>query len=156
MERFQTDATTAPDNFFRCFNYSGALTSLPAGSFDTSAITTVGNNFFSTFTSSGALTSLPAGSFDTSAITTVGNNFFDSFNSSGKLASLPASFVFPKLDQTNASKTGNFSNAFNLSTGFTITGGLDVTHIINGCAAPTSDRNTFSSNQLGYSSLDPN
>ncbi|MDR0860680.1 MAG: hypothetical protein LBO09_07040 [Candidatus Peribacteria bacterium] len=33
-------------NFFLRFNFEGALTSLPVGSFDTSHITTVGNNFF--------------------------------------------------------------------------------------------------------------
>ena len=88
MNAFTTDSTgeTAGDNFFLNFNSYGALTSLPAGSFDTSNITTAGDNFFAGFNSSGALTSLPAGSFDTSKITTPGDNFFHSFNSdNGKL-----------------------------------------------------------------------
>ena len=53
MNAFTTDSTgeTAGDNFFLNFNYSGALTSLPAGSFDTSNITTAGNYFFASFNS---------------------------------------------------------------------------------------------------------
>jgi len=47
--------------------------------FGTSA-TNVGNNFFQSFNRDGALTGLPAGSFDTSNLTTVGVNFFYSFN----------------------------------------------------------------------------
>jgi surface protein len=155
MERFQTDATTAPDNFFRCFNYSGALTSLPPGSFKlSSSLTTVGSSFFSGFNYSGALTSLPAGSFDTSAITTVGSDFFGTFNRFGKLTSLPTSFVFPPLDQTNVDKSGNFSRAF--SSSYTRASPSDVAAILNGCATPTSDRNTFSSNQPGATSLPAN
>ena len=87
MNAFTTDSTgeTAGDNFFLNFNRYGALTSLPAGSFDTSKITTIGSSFFGSFNSSGALTSLPAGSFDTSNITTAGNYFFYGFNFNGKL-----------------------------------------------------------------------
>jgi hypothetical protein len=91
-----------------------------------------------------------------SAITTVGTIFLTDFNYYGSLTTLPASFVLPKLDQTNASKSYNFYRTLHSSTVFTITGGLNVTHIINGCATPDTDRNTFSSNQPGYSSLDPN
>ncbi len=87
MNRFTTDTagTTAKGDFFYSFNHAGSLTSLPAGSFDTSNITTVGNNFFANFNLNGALTSLPAGSFNTSNITSVGNYFFDNFNYNGKL-----------------------------------------------------------------------
>jgi surface protein len=99
MERFQTNATTAPISFFHSFNNGGALSSLPAGSFDTGNITTVGDGFFDSFNHNGALTSLPAGSFDTGSITTVGvgGSFFFNFNYNGRLTSLPTSFVFPPL-----------------------------------------------------------
>jgi len=43
---FGNSATSAGDFFFLGFNRGGALTSLPAGSFDTSNITTVGDSFF--------------------------------------------------------------------------------------------------------------
>jgi hypothetical protein len=89
MGRFMADATTAPGYFFHYFNRSGALTSLPAGSFDTSGIAAAGGYFFSAFNSNGNLTSLPAGSFDTSNIAAAGNGFFSTFNDSGALASLP-------------------------------------------------------------------
>ena len=82
--------TTVGDSFFYYFNGSGSLTSLPVGSFNTSNITTLGNDFFTSFNSYGALTSLPVGSFNTSNITTAGDGFFDSFNDSGSLTSLPA------------------------------------------------------------------
>ena len=88
MNRFTTNSTgtTAGDRFFVYFNYSGTITTLPVGSFDTSNITTVGGNFFAYFNFSGSLTSLPAGSFDTSKITTAGTNFFNGFNyNNGKL-----------------------------------------------------------------------
>jgi len=49
----------------------------------------VGNYYFYNFNRGGALTSLPEGSFDTSAITTVGLAFFGLFNANGSLTSLP-------------------------------------------------------------------
>ena len=87
MSSFTTDSTgtTAGDSFFANFNHRGSLTSLPAGSFDTSNITTAGDNFFAGFNYSGALTSLPAGSFNISNITTAGDSFFYGFNFNGKL-----------------------------------------------------------------------
>ncbi len=112
MNAFTTDSTgeTAGDNFFSKFNYNGALTSFPAGSFDTSNITTVGNYFFASFNSYGALTSLPAGSFDTSKITALGDFFFSFFNDSGALTSLPAG----SFDTSNITTAGNYSfNSFN-------------------------------------------
>jgi len=92
MPAFTTTSagTVAGSLFFSGFNSPGSLTSLPAGSFDTSKITTVGDNFFSGFNCEGALTSLPAGSFNTSKITTIGEFFFESFNEDGSLTSLPA------------------------------------------------------------------
>ena len=105
---FGENATNPGNAFFSSFNQSGALTSLPAGSFDTSNITTVGDAFFFSFNQSGALTSLPAGSFDTSNITTVGAYFFSSFNYDGDLTSLPAgSFILSQLPV--ASRTYYFS-----------------------------------------------
>ena len=114
MSSFTTDSTgtTAGDSFFANFNYRGSLTSLPAGSFNTSNITTAGDNFFNRFNSSGTLTSLPAGSFDTSNITTVGNNFFNGFNSFGALTLLPAG----SFDTSNITTAGEyFFSAFNSS-----------------------------------------
>ncbi|MDR3315255.1 MAG: YDG domain-containing protein, partial [Coriobacteriales bacterium] len=90
MTVFMSDASTAPANFFAHFNDQGALTSLPAGSFDTSNITAAGDNFFYSFTRDNPLTSLPAGSFNTSNITTVGKSFFAFFNYGGALTALPA------------------------------------------------------------------
>jgi hypothetical protein len=79
-------------------------------------------------------------------------SFFQGFNYKGALTSLPASFKWPKLDEASASKVGNFGYAFNS----TATLDRDALDIINGCAAPNSDRNTFSSNQPGYGSLPTN
>jgi surface protein len=92
MSAFTNDpeGTIAGDYFFCGFNNSGSLTSLPAGSFNTSNITIAGRNFFSHFNRYGSLTSLPTGSFDTSNITTVGDYFFYAFNAGGDLTSLPA------------------------------------------------------------------
>jgi hypothetical protein len=89
MERFQPNASSAPDYFFTYFNSDGALSSLPAGSFDISSITAAGDFFFAAFNSDGALSSLPAGSFNISSITSVGDFFFTRFNSRGSLSSLP-------------------------------------------------------------------
>jgi hypothetical protein len=89
MQAFMSSNATAGDNFFSQFNTSGALVSLPKGSFDISNITNVGDSFFSGFNNGGALVSLPEGSFDTSNITSVGSRFFSSFCSDGVLASLP-------------------------------------------------------------------
>ena len=87
---FGISPTDVGDNFFINFNYLGALTSLPAGSFDTSSISgVVGNNFFAGFNKQGVLTSLPAGSFNISGITSIGNSFFSQFNRVGALTSLP-------------------------------------------------------------------
>jgi hypothetical protein len=89
MDKFTSDigGTTAPLGFFANFNgQNGTITSLPAGSFDTSNITTVGNMFFVRFNSFGSLVSLPASSFDTNNIITAGTNYLTGFNTSGNLA----------------------------------------------------------------------
>jgi hypothetical protein len=57
------------------------------------------------------------------------------------------------LDAVNASWNYNFYQAF-YSPAHTLD--RDAQDIINGCAAPNSDRNTFSSNQPGYGSLPTN
>jgi hypothetical protein len=90
LSYFMEDATTAPDHFFTCFNYSGALTALPEGSFDTSGIETVSDSFFRSFNRGGALAFLPEGSFDISKIESAGDNFFLYFNNEGSLETLPA------------------------------------------------------------------
>jgi hypothetical protein len=152
-----SNITSVRNNFFRYFNDSGALTSLPDGSFNTSNITSVNEQFFASFNNGGALTSLPDGSFNMGSITSVGEYFLSFFSNGGALTSLPASFVFPALDEPSASKTGNFVHTFDSSTAFTIRDGVyDVARIINNCATPNTDRDTFSSNHPGYSSLDPN
>ena len=85
------DSTSNPwNNFFRYFNYSWALTSLPTWSFDTSNITSVWTYFFSVFNRDWALTSLPSWSFDISNITSVWNYFFYVFNRDWALTSLPS------------------------------------------------------------------
>jgi uncharacterized repeat protein (TIGR02543 family) len=92
MSAFTTDGTgtTAGDCFFSGFNSGGSLSALPAGSFDTSAITTVGDGFFWGFNAGGSLAALPEGSFDTSGITAAGDYFFMTFNRYGSLSALPA------------------------------------------------------------------
>ncbi|MDR3136364.1 MAG: YDG domain-containing protein [Coriobacteriales bacterium] len=120
MTFFQTNATTAPNNFFVYFNFEGAITSLPDGSFDMLAITTVGTNFLGVFNYGGALTHLPA------------------------------SFVFPSLSAEEASKEGNFETVFNSQH---VTLDRSATDIVGSCAAPSSPRKTFSSNQPGYAGL---
>jgi surface protein len=83
MSLFRESGTNAGNNFFSYFNSNGALTGLPAGSFDTSNITSAGNNFFYNFNYNGALTDLPT-SFkrpNISAILNGSNNFTNAFNS---------------------------------------------------------------------------
>jgi hypothetical protein len=99
-----TGKYTIGDGFFAYFNTQGALTGLPAGSFDTSNIISVGNNFFYNFNGSGKLASLPAGSFDTSNITATGTYFFGYFNYYGVLVSLPAG----SFDTSNIISVGNY------------------------------------------------
>lgn len=82
---FGNSATSAESYFFDRFNAVWALTSLPAGSFDTSNITSVGNYFFAYFNYDWVLTSLPAGSFDTSNITSEAYRFFYVFNQLWKI-----------------------------------------------------------------------
>ncbi|MCL2808356.1 MAG: InlB B-repeat-containing protein, partial [Coriobacteriia bacterium] len=107
-----SNITTTGNSFFNSFNMSGSLTSLPAGSFNTSNITTTGDYFFQNFNAWGSLTSLPAGSFGTSRITTTENNFFTRFNNSGRLTSLPTG----SFNTSNITTTGNaFFNDFNAS-----------------------------------------
>ena len=61
MFMFGSSSTYAGSYYFSHFNYNGALTSLPAGSFDISHVSgSVGNTFFYHFNRGGALTSLPA------------------------------------------------------------------------------------------------
>ena len=87
---FGDNASNPWDNFFRSFNQSWALTSLPSWSFDTSNITSVWTYFFSYFNRDWALTSLPSWSFDTSNITSAWDYFFYYFNRDWALTSLPA------------------------------------------------------------------
>jgi len=105
MSAFTTTSagTIAGDNFFLMFNMGGTLTSLPAGSFDTSKIATAGNSFFQGFNSTSSLTSFPAGSFDLSRIAKAGDNFLNCFGFGSLIASLPASFKLPQ----NPSSVGN-------------------------------------------------
>jgi hypothetical protein len=117
MSAFTTDpaGTVAGDSFFAGFNFNGSLTSLPAGSFDTSDIETVGDGFFHEFNIYGSLISLPEGSFDLSGIETVGNAFFNAFNSSGTINALPEG----SFNISNIQTTGNgFFNGFNVNTLF--------------------------------------
>jgi hypothetical protein len=69
------------------------------------------------------------------------------------LTSLPSSFKRPALDVTNASQLNNFFNAF-YSPSYTLD--RDAALIINGCATPNTDRNTFSDNQPGICIIDSN
>ncbi|MDR1833411.1 MAG: hypothetical protein LBQ92_01980, partial [Propionibacteriaceae bacterium] len=177
-----SNITTTGLDFFRQFNEHGALTSLPAGSFNTSKITTVNNWVFAEFNDDGKLTQLPAGSFgfesltsvgtyflwgfnlngmltsipansfNLSKITTVGDNFISYFNSGGRITSA-TSFRFPKLT-TAQSGERSFENSF-YST-YTLTSPSAMSTIVNGCAQPSTRRGTFTSNQPGYSALDPN
>jgi len=104
--------TNAGSSFFLCFNSFGSLASLPTGSFNISNITTVGGEFFSNFNSHGSLTSLPANSFNTSKITSASHSFFSSFNSLGSLTSLPAG----SFSTSNIATVGDyFFSGFNSS-----------------------------------------
>ena len=95
---------------FTGFNKNGLLTSLPAGSFDLSATTDVSGDFCEYFNANGALTSLPVGSFNTSNITQPAGTFFAYFNQNGALTSLPAG----SFDISNIHSAGeNFFAWFN-------------------------------------------
>jgi hypothetical protein len=154
MGYFMTDATTAPNHFFFDFNYQGALTSLPEGSFDTSNITTAtGENFFGRFNASGALTSLPEGSFIASNIATAGSYLFILFNTDGSLTSLPESFAWPTTFTATESNR-HFFRAFNSP--LTDTPDRTAQSIIEGLPTPTFDIDCFSSNWLGYDELADN
>ena len=109
---FGDSASNPWNNFFRGFNRSWALTSLPSWSFDTSNITSAWNFFFSDFNRSWALTSLPSWSFDTSNITSVWTYFFYFFNNSWALTSLP-SWSFDTSNITSV--RSNFFYSFNNS-----------------------------------------
>ena len=114
MDAFTSDpaGTTAGNDFFARFNDYGSLTSLPAGSFNTSKITTTNLRFFAFFNNNGKLQSLPAGSFNTAAVVTPGYEFFSYFNNNGPLTSLPAgSFNTENISATE----NNFFNGFNSS-----------------------------------------
>ncbi|MDR2671715.1 MAG: YDG domain-containing protein [Coriobacteriales bacterium] len=150
-----SNITDAGEGFFTSFNESGKLASLPDDSFNTGNITAAGHYFFAYFNTNGDLASLPVGSFNTSNIITVGTYFFSSFNYSGKLGSVPYSFKFPPLDEDQASHDSNFAYSFSSSTSLD-PDGPTASDIINYCAPPSSPRNTFSSNQPGYSDLNPN
>ncbi|MDR0591905.1 MAG: YDG domain-containing protein, partial [Bifidobacteriaceae bacterium] len=89
MRAFTPSATASGFDLFYRFNYEGALTGLPDGSFDTSGIEDAGSYFFSDFNYKGALTELPEGSFDTSGVTAADPWFFADFNREGALTSLP-------------------------------------------------------------------
>ena len=112
MSAFTSDSagTIAGHRFFSRFNQGGSLTSLPAGSFDTSSITTVEFGFFSEFNERGSLTSLPTRSFNISKITTAGDSFFFRFNHQGSLTALPAG----SFNTSNITTAGNnFFSWFN-------------------------------------------
>jgi hypothetical protein len=141
----------AGDYFFVSFNYEGALTGLPEGSFKTTSITAVGDHFFAFFNSSGALTGLPDGSFNTTGIESAGDYFFAYFNSNGRLAAIPQSFKWP----TAATIEGPNSFYYSFWSTTPITQGT-ATQIINGRAAPSTSRDTFSSVWPDYGSLDAN
>jgi len=82
----------------------------------------------------------------------VGNNFFAFFNNYGAITSVPTSFKWPPLSAAMASDTDNFKQAFFSPN----TIDRLAQDIINGCAAPNTIRATFSFNQPGYATLDPN
>lgn len=117
MNRFtvSSEGTSAGQHFFDFFcagSNNKGITSLPAGSFDTSSIQSVGSNFFRCFNQNGFLTSLPAGSFDISGITRVSyEKFFSCFNYNGKLTSLPVG-SFDTSNITNI-QGGYFFDYFN-------------------------------------------
>jgi surface protein len=132
MDKFTEDeaGTTVGDNFFAFFNYDGAITSLPSGSFDTSKITNVGNGFFADFNSNGRLTSLPDGSFDTSNITTVGNGFFEEFNAQQPIMGGISILPHGSFNTSNIKSTGNnFLYRFNFQG--TISKNIDGVAIYN-------------------------
>lgn len=81
---------TKGQHFFQGFNEYGALSALPAGSFNISKITCAPDMFFTAFNQYGALTSLPAGSFVTTQIVENHGWFFCQFNDHGALTSLPS------------------------------------------------------------------
>jgi len=87
---FGSGASNPWNHFFRSFNNSWALTSLPAWSFNTSSITSAWDYFFYRFNYSWALTSLPSWSFDTSNITSVWDYFFRDFNYSWSIPKVSA------------------------------------------------------------------
>jgi hypothetical protein len=147
--------TEVGDHFFGGFNYVGELTELPVGSFKiNSSITEVGEAFFSSFNNNGALVTLPVGSFDMGNITTAGSTFLNEFNYHGALTSLPLSFVFPPLSETDASKSSSFLHAFySPEYDLVLKEGQTLLTIIGNCATPNTDRNTFSTNQPGWDTL---
>ena len=76
--------------FCQADNNNKGITSLPAGSFDTSMISNCGGDVFGYFNQNGLLTSLPAGSFKFTNLTQVADWFCEYFNCQGGLTSLPA------------------------------------------------------------------
>ena len=96
MKRFTTDTngtnlvTYSFYRFCQADNNNKGITSLPAGSFDTSMISTCGGEVFGYFNQNGLLTSLPAGSFKFTNLTQVADWFCQYFNANGALTSLPA------------------------------------------------------------------
>jgi hypothetical protein len=79
------------DNAFYQFNYNGALTQLPDGSFNTSRLTAIPEKAFASFNEGGKLTTLPDGSFDLSSCTRLDANAFNRFNAGGSIECLPSS-----------------------------------------------------------------
>ena len=142
--------TTVGNYFFSYFNSNWALIRLPEWSFDLSHITTVGNYFFSYFNSNWALIRLPEWSFDLSHITTVGNYFFSYFNNDWHIITIPDSF---KLTSVAYNKTNAYYNAFNSSN---YTFNRNVSELVEWITPPSSDRDTFSDNQLWKCGVDDN
>lgn len=118
MNRFTTsiDGTSVGQYFFQgfCAGDNGkGVTSLPAGSFDTSGITNINSAFFSRFNYRGLLTSLPSGSFHFNTINNPSSSgyFFFNFNCDGALTSLPVG----SFNIDSFTSTGNyFFSGFNM------------------------------------------
>jgi len=137
-----SNITDVWDSFFQWFNCEWALTRLPDDSFKTSNIKTVGESFFRSFNDYWALTSLPEGSFDLSWITVAGANFFRFFNGDWEITTLPDSFT---MSSAWASASYWYRNSFN-SPNYTLN--KKVSDLVLWVTVPSSDRDTFSDNQL--------
>jgi len=130
-----------------------AITAPPAIPALPSTATTVANYLYMTFYSSN-LVSAPYIPPLPSSITSTSNYLYYTFRDCTHLTTIPSSFVFDS--KVSASDAGNmeytFYNAGTSASGINRT----ATAIINGIAAPSTDKNTFSTAFSDYSSLAAN